>query len=69
MIKTKTKKATKTVAKTTWTRVEKGIFRYESTGRYRARVSVNGRSMDSPVVNSMNKAKEYRKKFIAMRNK
>lgn len=66
---TKTKKATKTVAKTksTWTRVEKGIFKYTSTGRYRAKVSVNGATMDSPVVNSLNKAREYRKSFLKLR--
>lgn len=66
--KNSTKKTTKPVArKSNYTTVEAGI-QQSSTGKYRARVSVNGELMQSPFVGSITAARKYRKTYMNMRN-
>lgn len=70
MSKNKTKTVVKSTTKTagTWKRVETSIFQYSTTGVYRAKVDVNGKTMTSPSVKSLKKAKEYRSQYRKMRS-
>lgn len=60
-------KNTKNKNVSTWKKIETGIFKYESTGMFRARVSVKGKTLASPVTKSITKARTYRSEFYKMR--